>query len=268
MSRLPIGAFAALVVATVAAFFITQHLKVSTPLIAGTPAPFPASINPVAGSRCYDPGANPPRYVSHRYTTMSFYLLHQADDVDVWVVDPKGKVVATIATGTHMAVRDRVGFVWNGRENGGSLAPDGTYYFRIRLRQQRRTLMISSNGGQALPITVRTVPPHPVITSVTPSVIPHSGGSVTIRYTGNESRGGTIRIYRTDLPRTPLVKSFPTPWGGQSAIWNGRINNRRAHPGTYLIGLDVTDAACNTGHFPPVMPAPAAAFPQADVTVQ
>ena len=36
------AAFAALVVATVAAFFVTQHLKVTTPLIAGAPSPLPA----------------------------------------------------------------------------------------------------------------------------------------------------------------------------------------------------------------------------------
>ena len=39
MSRLPTGAFAVLVAATIAAFFITQHLKVTTPLIQGFPRP-------------------------------------------------------------------------------------------------------------------------------------------------------------------------------------------------------------------------------------
>ena len=56
MRRFPVIAFAALVVATVAAFFITQHLKVTTPLIAGFPRPFPAAINPVRGTTCYDQG--------------------------------------------------------------------------------------------------------------------------------------------------------------------------------------------------------------------
>ena len=51
MSRLPLTAFGALIVATVAAFFVTQHLKVSTPLIAGFPHPSPSAISP-AGNGC------------------------------------------------------------------------------------------------------------------------------------------------------------------------------------------------------------------------
>jgi FlgD Ig-like domain len=247
LTRLPVTAFGALVVATVGAFFVTQHLKVTTPLIAGTPAPLPAWINPVDGNTCYVPTANPPRYLSYRYTTVSFYLLHRADNVDVWVVDPKGKIVATLARNRYMPVRDRIPFVWNGREADGSVAPDGQYYLRVELLQQDRTLQISSNSGSPLPITVRTVPPRPVITSVTPAEIPRTGGSVTVHYAGNEHRGGTVRIYRVTGRRARVVKSFPTPWNGESVVWNGKINHRRARPGAYLIGLDVTDAACNTG---------------------
>jgi hypothetical protein len=248
LTRLPVAAFAAVVVATVGAFFVTQHLKVTTPLIAGTPSPFPSWINPVSGNTCYVPTANAPRYVSYRYTTISFYLLHRADNVDVWVVDSKGGIVATLATGRYMPVRDRTAFVWNGRAADGAFAPDGPYYVRVELLQQDRTLEISTNGGTPLPITIRTVPPHPVITRVDPDVIRRTGGLVTIGYAGNEHRGGTIRIYRTSSRGARLVKSFPTPWNGESVVWNGKINHRRARAGTYLIGLDVTDAACNTGH--------------------
>ena len=46
------AAFVALVIATVAAFFVTQHLKVSTPLIQYRPAPVPNTINPVYGASC------------------------------------------------------------------------------------------------------------------------------------------------------------------------------------------------------------------------
>ena len=42
-ARLSVAAFAALVVATVGAFFVTQHLKVTTPVIAGMSQPQPFS---------------------------------------------------------------------------------------------------------------------------------------------------------------------------------------------------------------------------------
>jgi hypothetical protein len=257
--KLPILVFGVLTAVTVGAFFVTQHLKVTTPLIAGSPAPFPADINPLNGTTCGG--------LNHRLTNMSFYLLHRTDDVDVYVVDQGGTIVRTVATGRHMrrGVRNPDGlFQWDGRLDGGSIAPDGTYFFRIALVHQGRTVELNNR-----PVHVKTVPPHPVVTSVTPSLIPQGSTPVTIRYTGNEQRGGTVRIYRTDLPGKPLLeKSFNTLWKGQVAVWDGTIRSRPAPPGTYLIGLDVTDAACNTGHFPAVLPPAPGATPHAGVTVR
>ena len=260
MRRLPVAAFAALVVATVAAFFVTQHLKVTTPLINGAPAPSPSTISP-RETGCH--GAD-------RRMMISFYLQHRADDVDVYVVDRSGAIGATLASGRHMraGVRKPDGvFFWSGRQDTGSFAPDGTYHVRVDLIHQGRSEEISGAAGPK-PVTVKTVPPHPVVTSVEPQLIPHGAGPVQIHYVGNESRGGTVRIYRTDPRRPPrLVKSFPTPWKGQTASWDGRIGPRPAPAGTYLLGLDVTDKACNTGHFPPRIPPPPGSTARATVTV-
>ena len=261
MTRLSTGAFAVLVAATIAAFFLTQHLKVTTPLIQGAPRPVPAVIDPLHGVPCVQ-GRN------SGSATISFYLQHRADTVDVFVVsDATGEIVRTVASGRHMRkdVRNPDGvFHWDGREDNGRVAPDGTYHFRVALIHQNRTIDLTG-----VPVKVKTVPPHPVVTRVTPSVIPGADGSnVTIRYAGNENRGGTIRIYRTDLPGGPrLVKSFLTPWNGHTAIWDGKINGRTAPPGTYLVGLDVTDAACDTGHFPAQVPPAPGTTPNAGVTV-
>ena len=260
MTRLSTGAFAVLVAATIAAFFLTQHLKVTTPLIQGAPRPVPGVINPLHGVPCMQ-GRN------SGSTTISFYLQHRADTVDVFVVsDATGEIVRTVATGRHMRkdVRNPDGvFHWNGREDNGQVAPDGTYYFRVALIHQNRTIDLSG-----VPVKVKTIPPRPVVTRVTPALIPGAHGTnVTIHYAGNEGRGGTIRIYRTDLPGDPLVKSFLTPWNGHTAIWDGKINGRPAPAGTYLVGLDVTDAACDTGHFPAHVPPAPGATPNSGVTV-
>jgi FlgD Ig-like domain len=259
VSRLSIGAFAVLVVATIGAFFVTQHLKVTAPLLAGTPRPDPAVIDPlhpvVCGGR--DNGS----------TTISFYLLHRADDVDMYVVNAAGAIVRTLAVGRHMrrGVRHPDGvFTWNGLEDNESVAPDGLYYFRLALLHQGRTITVP--GG---PVRVKTDTPRPVVTSVEPTLISTAGTHVTIQYTGNQDRGGTIRIYRMDLPGGPrLVKSFLTPWNGQTAVWDGKIRLRPAPAGTYLIGLDVTDVACETGHFPAQLPPRPGSAPQAEVTVR
>ncbi len=184
MSRLPLAAFAALAAATVGAFFVTQHLKVSTPLIAGFPKPTPAVISP-AGYGCGG---------SHRVARFSFYLLHRADDVAVYVVDQTGTIVRTLASGRHMrrGVRNPDGlFQWDGREDNGRVAPDGTYYFRVALLHQNRTVEYTR-----VPVTVKSSPPHPVVTSVSPALIPQGGAPAQVRYRGNEQRPGTVRIYR------------------------------------------------------------------------
>jgi hypothetical protein len=249
VTRLPVIAFAALVAATVAAFFITQHLKVSTPLLAGFPRPVPAAINPVGGRRCYDPAVG--KTLDYRMMTISFYLLNRSDRVDVWVVNSAGRTVATLARGRFMSGGShpvRTKFTWNGFERAGVLAPDGTYYVKVHLVRVDRTVTISDNSGP-IPFRIITRPPKPMVTRVAPQVIHASRpASVRIDYTGNESRLATILVYRLGH-RPVLVKSFLSK--GQTAVWNGLVHKRPAPPGRYLIGLQVTDLACNTGFFPP-----------------
>ena len=261
MRRLSTGAFAVLVVATIGAFFVTQHLKVTTPLIQGFPQPVPGAINPLHGVTCgkYNSGS----------TTISFYLQHRGDVVDVYVVNADDEIVRTVASGRNMrkGVRNPDGvFHWDGRLANGQVASDGTYHFRVALLRQGRTIDLT-----AVPVKVKTAPPRPVVVNVSPSVIPTASGSrnVTIRYAGNENRGGTILLYRTDVPGgSRLVKTFLTPWTGHTAVWDGTILGRPARAGTYLVGIEVTDAACNTGRWPPQLPPSPAALDRAGVSVQ
>jgi hypothetical protein len=268
VSRLPAAAFAVLVAATVAAFFITQHLKVSTPLIAGFPRPVPAAINPVAGVRCYDPAVG--KTLNYRKMMISFYLLHASDDVDVWVVDSADRIVATLARGRFMPGGNhpiRTVFRWDGRTSDGALAPDGTYYVRVRLRHQGRTVTISDNSGP-IPFRVLTTAPRPTITRVAPKVVSASQmAPIRIDYLGNETRSATVLIYRLEASRPRLVKSFVTPWHRHSAVWDGLIHRQPATPGRYLIGLKVTDLACNTGHFPARLDPPGPGASASEITV-
>jgi hypothetical protein len=273
VSRLPVAAFVALAIATVAAFFVTQHLKVTTPLLAGFPAPAPAAINPVDGQVCQVRGPKGTvKRLSHRSMFVSFYLLNRSDDVDVYIVDHDGTIVRTLASGVHMQGGRhpvRKTFVWDGRLADGSIAPDGNYYIRVSLIHQGRSVLISNNAG-AEPVTVETVPPRPRVTSVTPALIPQpTGASVRIRITGTGGLNARILIYRTDLPGAPrLVKSFAS--GRRNvAVWDGTVAGGRPAPqGTYLVGLKVTDRACNTGRFPPELPPVPGTTRHAGVTVR
>jgi flagellar hook assembly protein FlgD len=258
-TRLSIAAFGALVVASIAAFFVTQHLKVSTPLVQGNPYPVPGVINPLHPVQCgnFDNGS----------TKISFYLQNHSDDVNVYVVGPGGRVVRTVATGRHMRknVRNPDGvFHWDGRLSDGRIAPDGTYYFRVRLINSNRTIDLKD-----VPVKVKTVAPHPVITNVQPTTA-GPGTHVTISYAGNENRGGTILIYQLGQRGGPrLIKTFPTPWKGRSAVWDGTVRDQQPAPaGTYLIALQVTDAACITGQYPARITPSAGSTATDEVTVR
>ncbi len=263
MSRLPVAAFVALAIATVAAFFVSQHLKVATPLLDGHPAPHPAAINPVDGRIC--------KGVDHRRMQVSFYLLNRSDDVNVYIVDSNGNVISTLASGVHMRGGDhpvRHRFIWDGRSAAGTIAPDGTYYIRVALIHQGRSVLISNNAGPE-PVTVHTVAPRPRVTSVTPTVLPAAGATpVTIRYVGNQHLPGRILVFRAGRHGVPrLVKRYLARAAGATA-WNGRIGGRLASPGTYLIGLQFTDKACNTGSFPAHLPPAPGTADGAQVTIR
>jgi FlgD Ig-like domain len=267
VSRLSVTALATLVTATVAAFFFVQHRKVTTPFFSGSPRVDPAYINPLEGGVCRDKSGE---RVSFRRTRVSFYLVHRADHVNMYIVNSQGQVVRTIATDRYMpratiAHPDQARrlFVWNGRADDGSIASDGTYYFRVALINQGRALDV---GG---PITVQTTPPHPDVTNVTPQVTT-GGQSVAIHFRGNEGFRSEVLIYRTDLPGAPrLVYKFATKYHPDGFVtWDGEIDGSPAPAGTYLIGLRTTDKACTTNAFPVLLPPQPGTTPHAGVTVR
>jgi hypothetical protein len=269
--RLPVAAFVALVIATVGAFFVTQHLKVTTPLIAGSPTPHPATINPVNGKTCLlrnHLGVRVP--VSYKQMQISFYLLHRADDVDVHVVDQNGNIVDTLASGRHMSINRRSLFTWGGRTSKGTTAPDGTYNIRVSLIHQGRTLLLAK-GSANVTVTVERQAPALRVTDVRPALIPATGAvGATATFTGADHRRPRVLIYRTDLPGGPvLVKSFNATTKQGRTLWNGTVTGGApARQGTYLVGLRLTDAACNTARFPAHLPPVPGSTSHAGVTVR
>jgi hypothetical protein len=147
----------------------------------------------------------------------------------------------------------------------GKIAPDGSYYFRVTLIHQGSTIDLTT-----VPVKVKTSAPHPVITSVQPTEIA-PGTRVTLHYAGNEGRGGTVLLYRLDTAhgRARLIKAFLTPWKGHTAVWDGTVAQQQpASAGTYLLALQVSDGACNTGRYPARIPPAAGSAANDVVTVR
>jgi hypothetical protein len=275
--RLAVTGFAGLAVATVGAFFVTQALKVTTPLIAGLPAPVPSTIDPIAGGTCMERN-HAGRYVSRSFRRMriSFYLLGKPDQVEVAIVnadDPSGAPVALMAgSGRYMQVGRRRSFSWDGRTSSGAVARDGAYDIRVTLVHQARTLLIAKNGVIE-PVTVQTARPSLRLTSVRPSRIASSSQArVTISYAGSQAIKGIrprVRVYRLAAAggRPQLVKTFAATSRSGTSLWDGTLaGGSPAPPGRYLIGLSLVDRTCERVSYPRRLKA--AAAPQAVVTVQ
>jgi flagellar hook capping protein FlgD len=263
-----VAAFVALVIATVAAFFVTQHLKVTTPFIQGRPAPVPNMINPVDGGVC--PRRNGKGVLvptSYKRMTISFYLQNTSDNVDVWILDHNRQRIRQIGRNVYMRARPpkRHQFSWNGRLANGAVAPAGVYYIQVYLVHQGRSLIISNNTA-ALPVTVETTRPQVRVTGVTPSTTTAGASApVTIRYSGTGTLRPRILIYRVRRNAERLVKNYAATTKAGSSRWDATLRGGRpAPPGTYVAAVKLIDKACTTSQSPS---APAAA-PRAVVTVR
>ena len=237
--------FAALVAATVAAIFLTQHLKVSLPLLQGYPNPVPAAFNPVSGRVCKTAAG---RVIDFSKTWISFTLA-KSDTVDAYIFNSAGQLVDTVRTGQPIPAQVRSPrFYWGGKQSNGEYAPAGTYYWRFVLEHENRTIELTNK-----PIQVITTVPHPVVTSVRltgssatagpggggaaaagPPIITPKKQSVTIHFTKADYQEAMVMLWRTDGGKAHLATEWPVanPTLGVAA-WNGWIHGS-AGPGRHV----------------------------------
>lgn len=157
-----------LLIATAAAFAITERLKLVKSPIYGTHVS--KTISPTCGCA---------RGKAH----ISFKLRH-ADVVTLKILDARRQVVATLANGERLR-RGRVSWTWRGRNDLGGRVPDGAYRPEVHLANDHRTILLPN------PIRVDSHPPRVVAVSVSRPVISPDGDKV----------GDVIRIhYRFDSP--------------------------------------------------------------------
>jgi hypothetical protein len=231
--------FALLVLATLGAFVVTQKLKSGPPLVV---RPYISTVfSPAPDARV-------------RQARISFWIVH-GDDVSVSIVDADGQIVRRLVDGRHLPARKRITRFWNGRTDGGHVAPDGSYRVRVALLGQGRTIDL------AQPIVLDTRPPRPRVTDVEPragdgpAFLPQRGvHAVTIHVRGTEGRQARVLIYRTDVAPPRRVGELTIPAGRSTTTWDGTLGGRPAPAGTYLMGLLVADRSGNPGTFPARLP--------------
>ena len=205
-----------LLVATAAAFAITEHLKLEKS---------PVSIGQI--STVLSPVCDCPT----RKAIVRFKL-RQTGRVSVIIVDADGHKVATIAPNVLARAHSPQHFAWDGRTEAGHRAPDGVYYPWIQL--PRRTFQLNNK------IVLDTVPPQVLWRrALKPVLLAGPGRSVAIRYAFNEKAhalvyldGRRIIVGRKSAPQAKIK-------------WNGKLDGEPVRAGTYVLSIGARDLAGN-----------------------
>jgi len=208
-----------LLVATAAAFAITEHLKLVKSDVAGVEIPLK-----VFSPSCHCETSKAAVGVRLRHT----------GHVTVTIVDAAGQRVATIASGVLMQAREQKLFPWDGRTDAGGLAPDGVYHPWIALRRQAFHLVNN--------ITLDTRPPKVVAAATRtpkPVFFAGPGRTIAIRYTLDGKAHPVVYLGRRQIILGRKVQ--PT----DKIKWAGTLGGRPLTAGRYVLSVGAKDIAGN-----------------------
>jgi hypothetical protein len=242
VSRLAQAVFALLVLATVAAFFVTQKLK----------------HEPSVVQQFHELPSFSPTGVGHNVERVSFKI-KRADEVTVTVANAGGDEVATLYEPRQLPAYHPLKLQWDGRTSSGRPAPDGRYHVLIRLRNQNRTVQIPRS------FLLNTRPPQPEIAAISdgaaasaaagPAILPTSDRKpLTIAFSPGSGRDPELFLYRTDVTPARLVEPLPVPAGATTVTWDGTVGGHRVPAGTYAVAIRDRDHQGNIGVNPSTLP--------------
>jgi hypothetical protein len=210
-----------LLVATAAAFAITEHLKLEKSDLLGIKVlPRSKFFSPVC--RCATTGR----------ATVIVKLRHTGH-VTVTIVDLSHNEVRTIASNVLVHARRPMEFHWDGRTDAGGRAPDGIYHPWVQL--PRDTLRFANN------IILDTQPPKVLSASISnrrPVFLAGPGRSITIRYSFSGKARAVVYVGR----RLAVVgRRLAT----DKIKWGGKLDFRPLRAGTYVLSIGARDRAGN-----------------------
>jgi hypothetical protein len=161
--------------------------------------------------------------------------VRKPDTLTIRMLNADGDTVRVLAD----ARRIRSGVItlhWDGRDDGGSLVPDGTYVVRLELKRHGRTIRLPRE------IAVDTVAPVARLVAVVPRVL-HRGARtpVIVRYRLSQSAHAVLFVNGRRIIRTFTSK----PVG--DLPWYARRNGVPLPRGRYSLRLAGLDDAGNLG---------------------
>jgi flagellar hook capping protein FlgD len=218
----PAALVAALLVATSAAFVVTEKLKLTR--------------NPIVGPRV-DKIFSPVCDCATDTASITFRL-RKPDHVTVEMIDAHGDVVRELARRRPQG-RTAVSYVWDGRDTDGRVVEEGSYRPRVHLDQARRTIVMPN------PIRVDVTPPRVLSFTARPLVISPDGDGRAdrARITYGVSERAVVELY---VDGTRAIRKLGTrPRGTMS--WAGVAGGEPLPQGVYTLRLVARDIAGNLG---------------------
>jgi FlgD Ig-like domain len=211
-----------LLVATAAAFAVTERLKLTKSPIFGTVVSPKNGFSPTCGC-------------ARGRATISIKL-RRTDAITVRILDSHKNTVRVIVDGVRASRGVNV-FKWDGRTDGNVVAKDGRYSAEIHLAGQHQTIILPN------PIQLDTT--APVVKPVTvnrDTFSPdgdHQSDFVRIHY--ELSKSAHVNVY---LDGKRILRTYRHPVAG-SFSWFGTVKGRALPPGSYTLELGAVDAAGN-----------------------
>ena len=169
------------------------------------------------------------------------YTLLGSATVAVRVENQSGTTVRTLQAGSSQTAGTYTGIVWNGRNDAGSVVPQGTYTIRALATNGVGTISMTATAQVDLTrpvVAITSVSPdpwQPVLGLLTSTLTVDSPGTLAVKY-GLQSKSGNVAsfTYTITAPGTVVV------------FWDGRKSTgAAAAAGTYEVRAYFEDTAGN-----------------------
>jgi flagellar hook assembly protein FlgD len=207
----------ALLAGTGTAFALTEVLKLE-----GSPISrpkFDVVLSPLCGCR-------------HETAKLPIGL-RKAQTVTAAIVDGDENVVRTLVSDRRFP-RGRTVFLWDGRDEGGAVVPDGTYRLRLSLDEAGRMIVV--------PNDIRVDTEAPTLGTLTLSATQIVAGEEPVTVVVRSSEQGRL-ILSADGVR--VARGTVQDAGVQRLVWDGTVRGRPLRRGTYTLTAVARDFAGN-----------------------
>jgi hypothetical protein len=219
-----------LLVATAAAFAITEHLKLekaplSAALLSERRGREVASGHVLLGPTCSNCTTN---------TAILRVKLRHPGPVTVTILDSSDHEVRTIASHVRMKAKTPMLFHWNGRTDTGRVAPDGIYHPSVQLPRHKYTFTnkIILDTKKPAVISATAVKRKPVLFA-------GPGRTVAIRYEFSEPAHAVVYLGGRQIILSHVTRKH------DKVKWAGTLGGRSLPAGRYVLSIGAQDLAGN-----------------------